>query len=214
MKNIFSLLIFFISYSSFAQTTGIVSNINPQMGYIYLKGAFNPKALHENDLNYSFSDSIATYLEDRNITTKILDSFDFAELEYFSERIKYKKMVAYAEDFCQKNNLDRIIIVRKKNAYTISDPMQMFDGFIHDYGIATLSIYDKTAMLFYNFSIIGFTKGEKDFRIFMGPNYKSHKFEDILFDKVKYTLINKNVEPFFKNLFKDKLMKGLEKLDK
>ncbi|WP_406826569.1 hypothetical protein [Pedobacter sp. KACC 23697] len=75
-----------------------------------LKVHFKPNVLAEND----FSFNLLTYLNRKNIENKELENFDFSELEYFSERYKYKKMVAYAEDFCIKNNLDQIIIIRKK----------------------------------------------------------------------------------------------------
>ena len=116
MKIIFTILIFLVPLCSIAQKTGIVSDINYQMGYVYLKGAFKPKALAENDLSFNLLTYLTDYLNKKDIENKELENFDFKELEYFSQRNKYKKMVAYAEDFCIKNNLDQIIIIRKENA--------------------------------------------------------------------------------------------------
>jgi hypothetical protein len=211
MKIIFTILVFLIPLCSIAQKTGIVSDVNYQMGYVYLKGAFKAKVLAENDLNFNLLTYLTTYLTKKNIENKEFESFDFKELEYFSQRYKYKKMVAYAEDFCVKNNLDQIIIIRKKNAYTLTDPMQMFYGFDHDFGIATLSMYDKRPILFYNFSLIKYLKGSNDFKILLSPSYKNHKFDDVVLDKENYRLINDNVLMYFQPVFETVLNKGLDK---
>ncbi|RQO77841.1 hypothetical protein DBR40_07680 [Pedobacter sp. KBW01] len=181
------------------------------MGYVYLKGAFKAKVLAENDLNFNLLTYLTTYLNKKNIENKEFESFDFKELEYFSERYKYKKMVAYAEDFCVKNNLDQIIIIRKKNTYTLTDPMQMFYGFDHDFGIATLSMYDKRPILFYNFSLIKYLKGSNDFKILLSPSYKNHKFDDVVLDKENYRLINDSVLMYFQPVFETILNKSLDK---
>ena len=211
MKIIFTILFFFVSLCSIAQKTAIVSDINYQMGYVYLKGAFNPKVLGENDLNFNLLKYLTTYLNKKDIEYKELENFDFTELEYFSQRRNYKKMTAYAEDFCIKNNLDQIIIIRKINAYTLTDPMQMFNGFDHNFGIATLSIYDKRPMLFYNFSLIRYLKGTNDFKVILTPSYKNHKFDDVVFDKETYKLINDKVLIHFQPVFETILNKALDK---
>lgn len=211
MKIIFTILVFFIPLCSIAQKTAIVSDSNYQMGYVYLKGAFKPKVLAENDLNFNLLTYLTTYLNKKNVENKELENFDFKELEYFSQRYKYKKMVAYAEDFCIKNNLDQIIIIRTKNAYTLADPMRMFFGFDHDFGIATLSMYDKRPMLFYNFSIIRYLKGSNDFKVLLEPGYKNQKFDDVVFDKENYKLINDKVLIHFQPVFEAILNKALDK---
>ena len=181
------------------------------MGYVYLKGAFKAKALNEYDLDYHLADSISVNLKRRNIKNQVFDTFDFEKLQDFSRHTS-NKMVSYAEDFCVKNNLDRLILVIKKDAYTISDPMQMFFGFDHDYGIASLSMYDQRAMLFYNLYVVCFTKGKNKFEKILNPSYKSHLFSSVLFDKEKLTLINDEVEPYFKNLFDLKIKETLDKI--
>ncbi|SDD11160.1 hypothetical protein [Pedobacter soli] len=211
MKIKITILVFLIPFCAIAQKTGIVSDVNYQMGYVYLKGAFKTKVLAENDLNFNLLTYLTTYLNKKNIENKQFENFDFNELEYFPQRYKYKKMVAYAEDFCIKNNLDQIIIIRKKNAYTLTDPMQMFDGFNHDFGIATLSMYDKRPILFYNFSLIKYLKGSNDFKILLSPSYKNHKFDDVILDKENYKLANDKVLMYFQPVFETILNNGLDK---
>lgn len=196
-----------------AQKTGIVSEINPKMGYVHLKGVIKTKVLGENDLDFNVLSYLASYFSDKHIETEQPQDFDFSRLEYFSERHKYKDMLAYAEVFCEKNNLNQLIIIRRKNAYTIADPMQMFYGFDHDYGIATLSLYDKRPILFYNFSLIRYLKGSKNFDVLLQPSYKNQKFDEVVFDKEKNTLINDKVFPYFKPVFEGVLSKALTKIE-
>lgn len=214
MKIIFIAFIFLFPLCSIAQKTGFVSEINAKMGYVYLKGALKPKVLGENDLEFDLIPYLSNYFNKKDIKNEELENFNFAELEYFSERYKYKKMVAYAEDYCAKNNLDLIIIIRRKNAYTLTDPMQMFHGFDHDYGIATLSIYDKRPMLFYNFSLISYVNGSNDFKVLLAPGYNNHKFDEVVFDKEHYKLVNNKVLEYFRPLFENILSKALDKLNK
>ncbi|KQM78106.1 hypothetical protein ASE74_15465 [Pedobacter sp. Leaf216] len=211
MKTTFTILIFLIPLCSIAQKTGIVSDINYQMGYVYLKGALNPKVLAENDLDFNVLTYLTAYLNKQNVQNEQFENFDFKELEYFDRRYKYKKMVAYAEEFCIKNNLNQIIIIRKKNSYKMADPRQMFYGFHHDFGIATLSMYDKRPILFYNFSIIRYLKGSSDFKVVLTNSYKNQKFDDVVFDKENYKLINDKVLTYFQPVFEALLNKALDK---
>ena len=89
--------------------------------------------------------------------------------------------------------------------------MQMFYGFDHDFGIATLSMYDKRPMLFYNFSLIRYLKGSNDFKVVLAPSYKNHKFDDVVFDKENYKLINDKVLIYFQPVFETILNKALDK---
>lgn len=181
-----------INYSN-AQTVGIVYNINPTMGYSFCKGLFKFEVLNQHDLNYNVVNYIESYMNNKKIPNKIFDDFDFSAIEYFTERIKLKKMAEYVENYCEKNNLDRIIILRKNNAYTSTDFMRTLHNFEHDLGIITFNLEKKKTLLYYNYVIINYTKGSRKFKAVLRSNYKSQKFEEPIFDSVKLNLVNNNV---------------------
>lgn len=65
-------------------------------------------------------------------------------------------------------------------------------------------------MLFYNFSLIRYIKGSHDFKLLFAPGYKNHKFDEVVFDKGNYKLINDKVLIHFRPVFETILNKGLD----
>lgn len=209
MKRLLILVNIFLGAIVYSQKIGIVYNINPQMGYTALKGAFKAKAIAEQELDFHLIDFLSDYFKSSGIDFEVRYDFEFSKLEYMNNDFSQKKYVEYTNQYCEQNSLDKIIIVRRNNHYKVTDPVGMYHGLEYDFGVSMLTLYKKRAMFYYNFLLISHNRGEHSFSRRLRPHYLTHKFDNVFSDD-NYLLKDFSVVEYYLPIFKGKIKQELD----
>lgn len=145
-KKFLILVKLFLGIIVYSQKIGIVYGINPQMGYVALKGAFKAKAIAEQELDFHLIDFLSDYFKSSNIDFEVRYDFEFNKLEYMNDNdFSQKKYVEYTNQYCEQNGLDKIIIIRRNSYYKVTYPMVIYHGLEYDFGVSMLTLYKKTS---------------------------------------------------------------------
>ena len=95
MKKILNLFLSLMPIFMFSQKIGIVYNINPKMGYTYMKGVFKAVPVLQEEMNFDFIIFLEEYLQKKNLTHELRNDFDFSKLENVDLRYSNKKETEY-----------------------------------------------------------------------------------------------------------------------
>ena len=212
MKKALKILLLFLSVSIYSQKIGVVYDINPQMGYVYMKGAFKAVPVLQENVDFNFIMFLEEYLQKRNINYELKNDFDFSKLENLNLKFSNKKEIEYVNKYSEDNGFDKILIVRRNTNYDNAALVLGIDTFDYDFGIGTQSLSKRNAFLFTNFLIFPYKKGDKAFKNIFGYFFKSRKFESVYDENFK--LKNEEVFPFFLSTFKQEIEKKIEEFIK
>ncbi|AZI69738.1 hypothetical protein [Cloacibacterium normanense] len=192
-----------------SQKIGIVSNINPKMGYVFLKGSFKAKAEIEKELNYNYLVFLEDYLNKNKYSFQKYEDFDFSKLENIDLKYSNVKAIEYINQFCNEKGIDKILILRKNTAYGRSDILGIND-LNYNFGIATLSHTKKRALFFSNFLVLPYSKNNKDFTNIFIPENMNKKFDFEVYDSNKNLREENKIIEHFLPIFKEKMIEDLE----
>jgi hypothetical protein len=114
-----------------AQNIGLVSDINPQMGYTNAKdGVIFLNPVLEKDLDFNILDFTIDTLKKNNKLIKLYNEFNWNGFEVFDDfRTRYKKL-KYLKSYCESKNIQELFIIRKSTSKQIFNSYKMFDKFI------------------------------------------------------------------------------------
>jgi hypothetical protein len=175
---ILSILIFNINYS---QKIAVVSNINPIMGYTFAKtGLISFKPQIEDDLDFNLNDYTNEIFKDKNLDVKYFEDFNWDNLGYFDDYSKSKPILDYLQSYCNKKEIDELIIFRKYNSFKLIGVLDMFFYFKHNFGILTLNSYKKRALFYFNFGVYKYSLKEN---VIYLPNLKKGEYIDAYLTK-------------------------------
>ncbi|MEJ8597575.1 hypothetical protein JSO62_02535 [Riemerella anatipestifer] len=211
--NIFIKIIFILSsVTIYSQKIGIVSNVNPTMGYVFLKGAFKVVPVYQENLHFNILNFLEEYLKKENYSYEFSDSFDFSKLEDLNLKYINKKEIKYINEYCEKYGYDKILILRKNTNNTNYHGGYMYgiNDLNSNFGIAALSSSKKRAFLFTNFLFYTFHKGDNDFKNIFGYVFTNHKFEESIYDE-NMKLVNQSTILYFLSEYKNIITNDFDK---
>ena len=218
-------LLIFSTLNSFGQNIGLASNFNTSLKHAHLTGTWNYKVESIDDLNYDISKYVdSLFLEKKVIPVKTND-FDFKILSYYVPSNTNKSIAAKLFEYCDKKNLDAIIIFYKNNYYPSLSPFKNMYYDDIDYGILSYKHAEYRLFYYTNVSFIYYIKKTNKLEIpnvkIDDPNYfngKMIKNDSITFDKnLKLNNAQEKIKqflPIYKNLFKSYVFKILEEIHK
>ncbi|NML70743.1 hypothetical protein HHL23_13200 [Chryseobacterium sp. RP-3-3] len=138
MRKIVLLFLIFFKTSIFCQT-GFVSNISTKLKHIHAEVGDKVGVKFTEVLNYNASD----FIKKLTAQTITLNDFDFKILENNS-LLSDKKQKEYLKDFCEKNNIEKIIILYRNPFFTQYSPYENLYRLKFDFGILTQERKKKT----------------------------------------------------------------------
>lgn len=217
MKRLIPLFFFFICSVFYSQNIGIVSNINPKLGYSHTKAGIKFNPIFENDLDYNLQNFIDKTFTDNNKSIQELNDFDWRRLGFFDEFTKTSPILDYLKTYCETNKIDELFIVRKVNSFKLIGPMDMFFNFSHNFGIMTFPGNQKRALMYYNFGVYKYNL--KDNKIYTPVLKKDERMDIYLnktFDNPIYgedkILKDKTVPNYFLPIFENFMKNSFTKL--
>lgn len=197
IKSIYLSLFILLSLSCFGQKIGLVSDINPTMGYAHMTGVVSPKPVYQESMRYNFFDFIKSNLKTKDLEIELYRGFNFENLAYLNPHSPTKKISKYVRDYCESNNIEKLIIVNRRNLYTTIETMRMFHQLDYDYGIVTTNYSKKGAMFYLNFYVSIYDFKNNKFHKSYGSKIFSKTMSEATYDPEKLTLTNNNLYGFF-----------------
>jgi hypothetical protein len=201
-----------------AQNIGLVSDINPQMGYTNAKdGVIFLNPVLEKDLDFNILDFTIDTLKKNNKLIKLYNEFNWNGFEVFDDfRTRYKKL-KYLKSYCESKNIQELFIIRKSTSKQIFNSYKMFDKLQHNFGILTVNSAKKNVYLYSNFHVYKYSaKSEKiyianldeadDLNVYINKKY------DEKYDKFSKLLPNNIAIDYFSTYFKNYYSKTLLQL--
>ena len=191
MKNftLFFTLVFINFFHS--QNIGIISNINPKLGYSHTKAGIKFNPIFEKDLDYDLNDFINKTFSQANKTTLQFNDFNWNKLGFFDQFTSSEPILDYLKIYCENKKIDELFIIRKVNSFKLIGPMDMFFDFKHNFGIMTFPSSQKRALMYYNFAVYKYSL--KDSKIYFPILRKNEKMDIYLNNSLKaqfMTIIN------------------------
>jgi len=212
MKKFVLLFLFFFKTSIFCQT-GFVSNINTKLKHIHAAIGDRVEVKFAEVLNYNASD----FIKKLTAQTITLHDFDFNILEdnsLFSD----KKQKEYLKNYCEKNNIEKIIILYRNPFFTQYSPYKNLYRLKFDFGILTQERKKKT-IYYMNRIILAYysIKEDKLLPVFLSGEDSLHKeyykrnVEGNVVDKDSKKIVDTtNVENDFIKNFESRLKKNFD----
>lgn len=170
MKKIVLLFLIFFAKCIVAQT-GFVSNINTKLKHIYAEVGDNVEVKFTELLNYDASD----FIKKLTAQTKTLNDFDFKILENNS-LLSDKKQREYLKNFCEKNNIEKVIILYRNPFFTQYSPYKNLYRLKFDFGILT-QVSKKKTIYYMNRMILAYynVREDKLLPVFLSGEDSLHK---------------------------------------
>lgn len=212
MKKIILLFLFFFKTSFFCQT-GFVSNINTKLKHIHAEVGDNVEVKFTEVLKYDASD----FIKKLTAQTITLNDFDFKILENngFSSDKKQKE---YLKNFCEKNNIEKIIILYRNPFFSQYSPYKNFYRLKFDFGILTQERKNKTIYYTNRMTLAYYTvKEDKLLPVFLSGEdslnkeyYKRNVERNAVDGESKKLLDSNDVENDFIIKFESRLKKNFD----
>lgn len=205
--KLFTILVLLYFSDFYSQKTGIVSDVNPVMGYVITKGElFTEGAFLEKDLDYNIMDFFAEYYKKQNKEYSFPENFEF-----WSENLLYEEGYEYLKTFCTQKNIDQLLIIFTNKNYMANDPMLMYRSLEHQLGIEAYKKTPTRAVLYGNFRIYLFDAASDRLKTVANTIYFPHRFKARIFDKENYDFTNSEAKEIFVNDLETFLTKKLDK---
>lgn len=215
-KSIIFFLLFLVQFV-YCQNIGLISNINPKLGYIHSKAGLKFNPVFETELDYDLNNFINKTFAEFNITTTQYNDFEWNKLGFFDEFTQTVPVLDYLKYYSTINNIDELYIIRKINSFKLIGPMDMFFNFKHNFGIMTFPSSEKRALMYYNFGIYKYSLSENKVysarlkRSERMEVYINQKFASQIYDNNKI-LIGNTVQNYFLPIFENHIKNSLTKL--
>lgn len=207
-RIIISVLSIFANFF-YAQKIGIISDINPQMGYVVFKGEFfNEKPILEKDVDYNFIKFLENHFQSKNIHTE-----HFYNNLFTDERMSYesKSAILDLKKICSENSFNKIILVLKNTQYIdVNDPMLLYKNLSHDLGFETHKKTSTRALLYGNFKIYVYDFSNNKLNLIINKVYIVHRFKQPLFDKNSFDLKNDEPQKKFSSELEQRFIKKFD----
>ncbi|WP_415328724.1 hypothetical protein [Chryseobacterium sp. MMS23-Vi53] len=208
------ILILFLSIFAnffYTQKIGIISDINPQMGYVVFKGEFfNEKPILEKDVDYNFIKFIENHFQSKNIQTEQFYSNHFTDYKMFYES---KSAILDLKKICSENNFSKIILVLKNTQYIdVNDPMLIYENLNHELGFETHKKTPTRALLYGNFKIYVYDFSSNKLNLIINKVYIVHRFKQPLFDKNSFDLQNDEPQKKFSSELEQRFIEKFDKI--
>lgn len=201
-------LTFFVNFF-YAQKIGIISDINPNMGYVVFKGElFTERPILEKNVDYNFIEFIENYFQSKNVQTESIytNHFNDQDLVY-----KYKSAITDLKKICTENNFSKIILVLKNTQYiNINDPMLLYKNLKHELGFETHKKTPTRGLLYGNFKIYVYDFSSDKLNLIINQIYILHRFKQPLFDKNSFDLQNDEPQKKFSSELEQRFIKKFE----
>lgn len=224
MKKILILILLFFIRFTYCQNIGIVSNINPKLGYTHAKaGVIKFNTIFEKELDYNLIDFIEQTIIGQNKNKVKLNNFNWNNLGYFDKSTTAKPILDYLNNYCKNENIGELIIVRKVNSFNLIGPMDMFFDLNHNFGLMTFPSSQNRVLMYYNFEIYKYSLNEnkiylpilkknEKMDVYLNKNFKEpiYNNEKLLKDKTAQNYFL----PIFENFIKSSILKLINQKEK